>query len=384
MPVPVRPDAWVLLPALLLLSIGIVMVGSASIAIAEGQGASTYHYLLRHLVYITVGVSLAMLLKVIPMAFLERVSRPMLALSILLLLIVLVPGIGHTVNGSTRWIRLGFVNFQVVEAVKLMVIIYLAGYLARKAQLVQSRFFDTFKPLLYAGLLSAILLLQPDMGSAAVITAIVAGMVWLAGAAWRHIFVLGLLTLPAFGFAAMEPYRLRRIVSFMDPWADPFASGFQLTQALIAVGRGELFGVGIGASIQKLFYLPEAHTDFIFAVLAEEFGLAGVIAVLLLFLLLVTRIMVIGIMAHRAGKPFAGFVAYGIGVWVGLQAVVSVGVNLGVLPTKGLTLPLISSGGSSMLMTLVAIGIVLRIKYEMDRDNVTYFRNKKHLKEAPE
>jgi len=384
MPVPVRPDAWVLLPALLLLSIGIVMVGSASIAIAEGQGASTYHYLLRHLVYITVGVSLAMLLKVIPIAFLERVSRPMLALSILLLLIVLVPGIGHTVNGSTRWIRLGFVNFQVVEAVKLMVIIYLAGYLARKAQLVQSRFFDTFKPLLYAGLLSAILLLQPDMGSAAVITAIVAGMVWLAGAAWRHIFVLGLLTLPAFGFAAMEPYRLRRIVSFMDPWADPFASGFQLTQALIAVGRGELFGVGIGASIQKLFYLPEAHTDFIFAVLAEEFGLAGVIAVLLLFLLLVTRIMVIGIMAHRAGKPFAGFVAYGIGLWIGLQAVVSVGVNLGVLPTKGLTLPLISSGGSSMLMTLVAIGIVLRIKYEMDRDNVTYFRNKKHLKEAPE
>ena len=384
MPVPVRPDAWVLLPSLLLLSIGIVMVGSASIAIAEGQGASTYHYLLRHLVYITVGVSLAMLLKVIPMAFLERVSRPMLALSILLLLIVLVPGIGHTVNGSTRWIRLGFVNFQVVEAVKLMVIIYLAGYLARKAQLVQSRFFDTFKPLLYAGLLSAILLLQPDMGSAAVITAIVAGMVWLAGAAWRHIFVLGLLTLPAFGFAAMEPYRLRRIVSFMDPWADPFASGFQLTQALIAVGRGELFGVGIGASIQKLFYLPEAHTDFIFAVLAEEFGLAGVIAVLALFLLLVTRIMVIGIMAHRSDKPFAGFVAYGIGLWIGLQAVVSVGVNLGVLPTKGLTLPLISSGGSSMLMTLLAIGIVLRIKYEMDRDNVTYFRNKKHLKEAPE
>ena len=384
MPVPVRPDAWVLLPALLLLSIGIVMVGSASIAIAEGQGASTYHYLLRHLVYITVGVSLAMLLKVIPIAFLERVSRPMLALSILLLLIVLVPGIGHTVNGSTRWIRLGFVNFQVVEAVKLMVIIYLAGYLARKAQLVQSRFFDTFKPLMYAGLLSAILLLQPDMGSAAVITAIVAGMVWLAGAAWRHIFVLGLLTLPAFGFAAMEPYRLRRIVSFMDPWADPFASGFQLTQALIAVGRGELFGVGIGASIQKLFYLPEAHTDFIFAVLAEEFGLAGVIAVLLLFLLLVTRIMVIGIMAHRSDKPFAGFVAYGIGLWIGLQAVVSVGVNLGVLPPKGLTLPLISSGGSSMLMTLLAIGIVLRIKYEMDRDNVTWFRNRKHLKEAPE
>jgi cell division protein FtsW len=382
-PVPVRPDSWVLLPALLLLSIGIVMVGSASIAIAEGQGASTYHYLLRHLIFIIAGVSLALTLKVIPVAFLERFSRPMLALSILLLLIVLVPGIGHTVNGSTRWIRLGLVNFQVVEAVKLMVIIYLAGYLVRKAQFVQSRFFDTLKPLMFAGLVSGILLLQPDMGSAAVITAIVAGMIWLAGAAWRHIFVLGLLTLPAFAFAAMEPYRLRRIVSFMDPWADPFASGFQLTQALIAVGRGELFGVGIGASIQKLFYLPEAHTDFIFAVLAEEFGLVGVIAVLVLFLLLVTRIMVIGIMAHRNDRPFAGFVAYGIGLWIGLQALVSVGVNLGVLPTKGLTLPLISSGGSSMLMTLAALGIVLRIKYELDRDKVKCFRNRKYLKGVP-
>jgi cell division protein FtsW len=380
MQIPVRLDSWVLLPALLLLSIGIVMVGSASIAIAEGQGASTYHYLLRHLVFITIGVALAFSLKVIPMAFFERISRPMLAMSVLLLLLVLVPGVGHTVNGSTRWIRLGFVNFQVVEAVKLMVIIYLAGYLARKAKLVQTRFFDTLKPLAFAGLLSAILLIQPDMGSAAVITAIVAGMVWLAGAAWRHIFVLGLLTLPAFGFAAMEPYRLRRIVSFMDPWADPFASGFQLTQALIAIGRGELFGVGIGASIQKLFYLPEAHTDFIFAVLAEEFGLAGVIAVLLLFLLMVTRIMVIGIMAHRNNRPFAGFVAYGIGLWLGLQAVVSIGVNLGVLPTKGLTLPLISSGGSSMLMTIFALGIVLRIKYELDRDNVQYFRKKTSMR----
>jgi cell division protein FtsW len=381
-PLPVRPDSWILIPALLLLATGIVMVGSASIAIAEGQGASTFHYLLRHLLFITIGLLLAFSLKVIPIAFLERVSRPMLALSVLLLLVVLVPGVGHTVNGSTRWIRLGFVNFQVVEAVKLMVIIYLAGYLARKAEFVQSRFFDTLKPLIFAGLLSAILLLQPDMGSAAVITAIVAGMVWLAGAAWRHILVLGMLTLPAFGWAAMEPYRLRRIVSFMDPWADPYASGFQLTQALIAVGRGELFGVGIGASIQKLFYLPEAHTDFIFAVLAEEFGLAGVVTVLILFLLLVTRIMVIGIMAHRHDRPFAGFVAYGIGLWIGLQALVSVGVNLGVLPTKGLTLPLISSGGSSMLITLVALGIVLRIKYELDRDFGAYDKGRKNLKGA--
>ena len=375
--VAIRPDSWVLIPGLLLISIGIVMVGSASIAVAESQGVGSNYYLLRHLIYIFLGVMLATVFRLVPIAFLERVSRPMLLLSVLALLSVLVPGIGHTVNGSTRWIRLGLVNFQVVEAVKLMVIIYLAGYLSRKAGLVQTRFFDTLKPLIFAGFISAILLLQPDMGSAAVITAIVAGMVWLAGAAWRHIFVLGLLTLPAFGFAAMEPYRLRRIVSFMDPWADPYASGFQLTQALIAVGRGELFGVGLGASIQKLFYLPEAHTDFIFAVLAEEFGLAGVIVVLVLFLLLVTRIMVIGVMAHRLEKPFSGFLAYGIGIWLGLQAMISVGVNLGVLPTKGLTLPLISSGGSSMLMTLLALGLVLRIKYELDRSNGSQHLRKK-------
>ena len=380
--VAIRPDSWVLIPALLLLSIGIVMVGSASIAIAESQGVSSNYYLLRHLLYVFLGLLLAMMFRMIPIAFLERVSRPMLLLSVLALLAVLMPGIGHMVNGSTRWIRLGCVNFQVVEAVKLMVIIYLAGYLARKAGLVQTRFFDTLKPLIFAGFLSVLLLLQPDMGSAAVITAIVAGMVWLAGTAWRHIFILGLLILPAFGFAAMEPYRLRRIVSFMDPWADPYASGFQLTQALIAVGRGELFGVGLGASIQKLFYLPEAHTDFIFAVLAEEFGLVGVIVVLALFLLLVTRIMVIGVMAHRLDRPFSGFLAYGVGIWIGLQAMISVGVNLGVLPTKGLTLPLISSGGSSMLMILLALGLVLRIKYELDRSNGVMHLQKKVLRGA--
>ncbi len=361
-------DSWVLIPALLLLAVGMVMVGSASISVAEGQHVSVYHYLFRHCIFIFIGVFLASSFRIISVDFLERISRPMALMAALFLLLVFIPGIGHTVNGSTRWLRLGFVNFQVVEAVKLMTIIYIAGYLARKSDLVRSRFFDTLKPLIFGAVLSAILLLQPDMGSAAVITAIIAGMIWLAGAAWRHILVLAMLTLPVFGFAAMEPYRLRRIVSFMDPWADPFNSGFQLTQALIAVGRGELFGVGLGASIQKLFYLPEAHTDFIFAVLAEEFGLLGVVVILTLFALLVTRIMIIGIMAHRHDRPFAGFLAYGVGLWIGLQAMVSIGVNLGVLPTKGLTLPLISSGGSSILMTLLAIGLVLRIKYELERD----------------
>ena len=361
-------DPWLMVPLLLLIASGLVMVGSASIAVAESHGVNTYHYLLRHVIYVVLGVLLASTFRVIPMVFLERISRPLLWFSALVLLLVFIPGIGRSVNGSARWITLGFVNFQVVEAVKVMVIIYMAGYLVRKADMVKVRFFDTLKPLILAAMLTAILLVQPDMGSAAVITAIVGGMVWLAGAAWRHVFVLGMMALPVFGYAAMEPYRLRRIISFMNPWADPFDSGFQLTQALIAVGRGEVFGVGLGASVQKLFYLPEAHTDFIFAVLAEEFGLLGVIFILSMFLLLVARIMIIGLMAHRSGHPFAGNVAYGIGLWIGLQALVSMGVNLGVLPTKGLTLPLISSGGSSVLMTFVALGIVFRIRYEVVRD----------------
>lgn len=364
----VELDGWILIPAILLISIGVVMVGSASIAVAEGQNSPIYYFLLRHCIYVCMGLALASSFRLVSIDFLERISRPMMLLSALVLLLVFIPGIGHEVNGSKRWIRLGFVNFQVVEAVKLMVIIYVAGYLARKADKVTSRFFDTLKPLIFGGMLAGILLLQPDMGSAAVIVAIIGGLIWLAGAAWKHIAVLAMLALPAFGFAAMEPYRLRRIVSFMDPWSDPFNSGFQLTQALIAVGRGEVFGVGLGASIQKLFYLPEAHTDFIFAVLAEEFGLAGVIVILGLFMLLVTRMMIIGMVAHQRGRPFAGFLAFGVGLWFGLQAIVSIGVNLGVLPTKGLTLPLISSGGSSTLMTLLALGMVLRIKYELDRD----------------
>lgn len=364
----IKVDAWLLVPVMLLVASGLVMVGSSSIAIAESHGVATYYYLLRHLIYVILGLMLASVFRSIPTDFLERISRPLMLLSALLLLLVFIPGIGRSVNGSARWITLGFANFQVVEAVKIMVIIYLAGYLVRKADMVKIRFFDTLKPLGLAAMLTAILLAQPDMGSAAVITAIVGGMVWLVGAAWRHVFVLGLAAIPVFGFAAMEPYRLRRIVSFMNPWEDPFDSGFQLTQALIAVGRGEILGVGLGASIQKLFYLPEAHTDFIFAVLAEEFGLLGVVFILTLFMLLVARIMIIGLMAHRMEKPFAGNLAYGIGLWIGLQALVSMGVNLGVLPTKGLTLPLISSGGSSVLMTFVALGIVFRIRYELNRD----------------
>ncbi len=364
------PDLWLLVPVLLLGSMGIIMVGSASIAIAESEQLGSFHYLSKHVTFIALGLVMMSFARRLPIKVLEATCRPMMLLAALALLLVFIPGFGHTVNGSTRWINLGFSRFQVVEAVKLMVIIYMAGYLVRKSERIQERFFDTLKPLLLVGILCGILLLQPDLGSAAVLTAITGAMVWLAGAAWRHVLALAVATVPVFAIAAFEPYRLRRIVSFMDPWADPFASGFQLVQALIAVGRGEIGGVGLGASIQKLHFLPEAHTDFIFAVLAEELGLLGVLFILLLFMLLVTRIMIIGMMAHRSGRPFSGHLAFGIGLWLGLQALVSIGVNLGVLPTKGLTLPLISSGGSSMLMVCLALGIVLRIRYELDHDRL--------------
>lgn len=361
-------DPGVIVPAVLLAAMGLIMVGSASIAIAEAQSLPVYHYLLRHIMFLALGICSALVFRVISSRHLEYISQPMMLVGLLLLCAVFIPGLGKTVNGSTRWIDLGLVNFQVVEAAKLALIIYMAGYLVKHGEMLRKRFFDTLKPLLIAGLYTFVLLWQPDLGSAVVITLIIGGMVWLAGAAWRHVFLLAALVSPVFALAAMEPYRLRRIVSFMDPWADPFNSGFQLTQALIAIGRGELLGVGLGASIQKLYYLPEAHTDFIFAVLAEELGLAGVVFVLALFAVLVGRTMVIGCMAHRRGKPFAGYLAWGIGLWIGLQALISMGVNMGLLPTKGITLPLISSGGSSVLITCVIIGLVLRIKYELDRE----------------
>ena len=367
---PPGSDPWLLVPTLLLIAIGIVMVGSASVAVAESYGVGTQHYLVRHLVYLAAGAALALAARHVPTEWLAKVSQPLMLLALLLLLLPFMPGLGKSVNGSARWIGVGPINFQVVEAVKILVIVYVAGYLVRKSGQLNARFWDTLKPLLLAGALAIVLVNQPDLGSAAVITAIVGGMVWLAGAAWRHVLVLAMCAFPLFGMAAMEPYRLRRIVSFMDPWADPFNSGFQLTQALIAVGRGELFGVGLGASVQKLFYLPEAHTDFIFAVLAEEFGFIGVRIVVALFVLLIVRIMAIGMLAHRCGRPFAGHLAFGVGLWLGLQAMISIGVNLGVLPTKGLTLPLISSGGSSLLMTLLAIGMVFRVRYEVDREAV--------------
>jgi cell division protein FtsW len=365
---PGQYDLGIMLAAGALASLGVVMVASSSIAIADGHHVGPFYYLTRHLVFLTLGLGLAILMTRIELELLERNAVVLLLLAIILLLLVFVPGLGLRINGARRWIRLGFAGFQSVEAVKLMFIVYLASYLVRHRDNVQRSMFGVIKPLGMALILVGLLLMQPDFGSAALIIAVTVGMVWLGGARMRNLFYLAIPAMPAIAWAAMtSDYRVKRLTSFLNPWAHPFDDGFQLTQALIAIGRGEWLGVGLGGSVQKLFYLPEAHTDFILAVIAEELGLAGILVVLLLFAALVGRALMLGLRAVERGQRFAGYCAFGIGLWLGLQTLVSIGVNLGVLPTKGLTLPLISSGGSSVLMTCAAVGLLLRISFEVSR-----------------
>ena len=363
-----RYDPGLMLAAIALASLGVIMVGSSSIAIADGQHVGPFYYLIRHVVFLTLGVILCGIVMRIELDWFERHAFTLLLFAVILLLLVFVPGLGMRINGARRWIRLGISGFQSVEAVKLLFIVYIASYLVRQRDSVQGRFFGVVKPLGMAVVMVALLLAQPDFGSAALIIAVTIGMVWLGGARMRNLAYMAIPVMPAIAWAALtSDYRVKRLTSFLNPWEHPFDDGFQLTQALIAIGRGEWFGVGLGASVQKLFYLPEAHTDFILAVIAEELGLFGILLVLVLFAALVGRALMLGLRAVEQGQRFAGYCAFGVGLWLGLQTLVSIGVNLGVLPTKGLTLPLISSGGSSVLMTCAAIGLLLRVSYEVSR-----------------
>jgi cell division protein FtsW len=363
-----RYDPVLIVVAIALASLGVVMVASSSIAVAEGQHVGPFHYLFRHLVFLGLGLGLCGLMMRLELEWFERNAFSLLLFAVILLLLVFAPGFGMRINGARRWIRLGIVGFQSVEAVKLLFVFYLASYLVRQHNAVRTRFFGVIKPVGMAVVLVGLLLMQPDFGSAALIVAVTIGMLWLGGARMRNLLYLAIPAMPAIAWAALtSDYRVKRLTTFLNPWADPFNDGFQLTQALIAVGRGEWFGVGLGASVQKLFYLPEAHTDFILAVIAEELGFAGIVLVIGLFAILVGRALALGLHAVERGQRYAGYCAFGIGLMLGLQALVSIGVNLGVLPTKGLTLPLISSGGSSVLMTCAAIGVLLRVSYEVTR-----------------
>ena len=358
-------DIPLLLSALILLGLCLVMVASSSISIAERQLSDPLYYFWRQFSYSIVGLVTAGVILKIPLEYFQKAGPILIVISMLLLVMVLIPGLGKEVNGSARWLNLGIISLQVSEFVKLATVIYLAGYLVRHNEEVRANLSGFLRPLGLIFIISSLLIFEPDFGAVAVIAMTAMGMLWLGGASFFQ-FIFLMLTMAAVLslVAVSSPYRMERLTTFLNPWADPFNSGFQLTQALISFGRGEWFGVGLGSSVQKLFYLPEAHTDFVFAVLAEELGLFSVMIVIALFCFIVIRALMIGRRAEKRERPFTAFLAYGLGIWLGLQAFINIGVNMGVLPTKGLTLPLMSYGGSSLIIMCVVIAMLLRADYE--------------------
>jgi cell division protein FtsW len=360
-----RLDPVLLAAVLGLLGLGLVMVTSASIHKIHD---APFLYMNRHLLALALGLAVAYPMFRLPLATLERLGPLLYALGLAMLILVLVPGVGREVNGATRWIPIGPLNFQGSEFMKLFMVVYIAGYIVRREKEVMHTLWGFLKPMILVSVACGLILLEPDFGTTVVLMATVLGMLFLGGVPlWQFgILVAGFVVLTTL-LIWLEPYRLSRVTSFMDPWADPLKSGFQLSQALIAFGRGEWNGVGLGAGIQKLFYLPEAHTDFLLAVVGEELGLAGTLAVVGLFALLVWRTFVIGIRAEAQGRRFAGYVAYGFGIWVFMQASINVGVNVGLFPTKGLTLPFMSYGSNSIIAACAIAAILLRIDYENAR-----------------
>ena len=358
-------DQALLVISLILLSIGLVMVSSASVAFAEKELGDAMYFLKRQSVYVLVGLTAAAFVYMIPLQRIQANAGWLMALSIALLLIVLLPQIGKTVNGSRRWINLGLFTVQVSELVKLFVIIYLADYIARHRSTIVQSAKEFLMPLVVAVLLILLLLLEPDYGAAVVIMSIMLAMLWLARVKFRYFFLFSSVTVSLMALVLVSsPYRWARVTSFADPWQDPFGDGYQLAQSLIAVGSGGWFGLGLGDSIQKLFYLPEAHTDFIFSIIAEEMGFVGVCLIVVLFWFFLRRCFVIGRRAEGKGMISGAHFAYGIGVWFSMQAFINMAVSMGLIPTKGITLPLISYGGSSLVVSMIAIGLLMRVHHE--------------------
>lgn len=353
-----------------LLMWGLVMVYSATIAMPDNPKFARYahtHFVLRHVLSLAVAFMVAAMVFQVPMSTWEKLAPWLFVVSLVLLMLVLVPYIGKGVNGARRWISLGFMNFQPSELAKFAVLLYAADYMVRKME-VKERFFRAVLPMAAAiAIVGLLLLAEPDMGAFMVISVIAMGILFLGGVNARMFFVIATVVVLAFGLMVMlSEWRRERIFAYLDPWSDKYSmgKGYQLTHSLIAFGRGEIFGVGLGGSIEKLHWLPEAHTDFLLAVIGEEFGLLGVLLVIGLFMWMTRRIMHIGRQAIALDRLFAGLVAQGVGIWIGFQTFINIGVNLGALPTKGLTLPLMSYGGSAILMNLIALAVVLRIDYE--------------------
>ena len=362
-----------------LLVIGFIMVMSSSLHLGVKMSGSEWHYPLRQLLHIALGLLLGACIASIPMPFWERTGPWLFLAGLFFLVLVLVPGIGVKVNGSMRWMSLAGIRIQVSEVVKFFAVVYMAGYVTRHQQAVRDSAFGLFKPLILFSQACVLLLLEPDFGSAVVILIIAMGVMFLAGARLSQFIVLLLsLAILALLLVYFSPYRMERVTSFIKPWDDPYGTDFQLVQALIAFGRGEWFGVGLGSGIQKLFYLPEAHTDFLFSVIAEELGLLGVMTVIGLFALLICRTFAIARVAEQSGKLYSVFVAYGFGIWFGFQSFVNMGVNMGILPTKGLTLPLMSYGGGSMIITCCAIALLFRVYHDAAAINAISEKKSRH------
>lgn len=362
---PALYDKWFVFALFCIVGVGLLMMTSASIVISDKQMHQPFYFLIKQLIFLTLGIVLGAIVMRFEIANWEKYSGYLLLGVLVCLALVIIPGVGHNVNGSSRWLGYGPLSFQISELTKFAIVIYMAGYLVRRNTEVCEKLSGFLKPMAVLGLIALLLLREPDFGATVVVTVTTLGMMFLAGMRVRHFAALFCLVLTSLAVIAVSaPYRLARLTTFLNPWARPYDTGYQLTQSLIAFGRGGWFGVGLGHSIQKMFYLPEAHTDFLFAVIAEELGLVGMCTVIGLFMLLVYRIFVIGREAQRLHHYFAGFVSYGFGIWIAIQFIVSIGVNSGLLPTKGLTLPLMSYGGSSVLINCIVIAILLRIDHE--------------------
>ena len=363
-------DFPMLAGCLALLGLGLVMIASASSEVAAAQSGNTLAMMIRHLVYLVLGLGACVVTMLIPVATWQRLGWLMLAGAFGLLILVLVPGIGREVNGSMRWIGFGMFNVQPSEIAKVFVVIFLAGYLIRRQQEVRESWMGFFKPFIVLLPMAGLLLMEPDFGATVVMMGAAAAMLFLGGVGlFRFTLMVALAFGAVFVLVQAQPYRMARLITFTDPWSDQFGSGYQLTQALIAFGRGEWLGVGLGNSVQKQFYLPEAHTDFVFSVLAEELGVVGSLLTVGLFLFVSIRAMYIGMWAERAKQFFGAYVAYGLAfLWIG-QILINIGVNVGLLPTKGLTLPFLSYGGSSLVICCASLGLLLRIEWE-SRNNM--------------
>ncbi|WP_255487094.1 putative lipid II flippase FtsW [Oceanospirillum sediminis] len=373
-----RVDGWLLFSALFLLFLGWLMVTSASMEVAGSRYGNPFFFSIRHGIYVLMGLGLGLFIVLIPMRWWYDNSFVLLLMAFLLLLAVLVPGIGREINGSSRWISLGIVNLQPSELAKLFMMVYLAGYLVRRLDEVRNRWSGFIKPLAVMVFMGLLLIMEPDYGATVVILGSMLGMLFLSGVGMMRFILLLVATVSMAGMIAMmQPYRMKRLTTYFDPWSAQFDSGYQLTQALIAFGRGGWDGLGLGNSVQKLFYLPEAHTDFVFAILAEELGLIGALATLFIYGLLVFRMVHIARKAGETGLLFHCYTCFGLALVISAQVFINIGVNTGLLPTKGLTLPFMSYGGSSLLVSCVMVAITLRV----DQETRLTLKERERLKE---